>query len=128
MCSLTREVLRARGLFNIRGVLEHVARIIEQETNEQSNTTRTLRNVYDWRKLSSSAKKIVEKIQERHRSFKIEKIGDQLADIYRDASTKIHHFQVYDKIDVSSLNDKDAKLMKSVCCAMSIAILTDSHL
>ena len=96
--SLTREVLRARGLFNIRGVLEHVARIIEQETNEQSNTTRTLRNVYNWRKLSSSAKKIVEKIQERHRSFKIEKIGDQLADIYRDASTKIHHFQVHDKI------------------------------
>ena len=57
----------------------------------------------------------MEKIQERHRSFKIEKIGDQLADIYRDASTKIHHFQVHDKIDVSSLNDKDAKLMKSVC-------------
>ena len=27
--------------------------------------------------------------------------------------------------DVSSLNDKDAKIMKSVCCAMSIEILTD---
>ena len=127
VCSLTREVLRARGLFNIRGVLEHVARIIEQETHEQSNTTRTLRNVYDWRKLSSSARKIVEKIQERywHRSFKIEKIGDQLAGIYGDASTEVHHFQVHDKIDVSSLNDKDAKIMKSVCCAMSIEILTD---
>ena len=122
LIALNKEVLRVRGLFNVRGTLEHVATLVEQQANETHNTTRTLLKIYDWKSKSSFAKAVVEEVLAMNHSISRRDIGIALADIYRKASTEVHRFQRHDHVDLSGLDETDTVLMKAVCYAIGIEV------